>query len=97
MVKRSPTLSGHHATISQSSMDSNGLERLRSRHNSLSTRPQLAIDTVMPSTPERIYNSMFASGVLKDFMRENQKLESKFYFFFFLSVSHEYVCRYPDI
>ena len=60
---------------------------------------ELAIDTVIPGTPERIYNLMFASGFLKDFMRENQKLEGKFYFFFFSpSVSHdEYVRRYPDI
>jgi VAD1 Analog of StAR-related lipid transfer domain len=45
----------------------------------------LAIDTVIPGTPERIYNLMFASGFLKDFMRENQKLEGKFSFFFFSS------------
>jgi hypothetical protein len=59
---------------------------------------ELAIDTVIPGTPERIYNLMFASGFLKDFMRENQKLEGKIYFFFSRSVSHdEYVRRYPDI
>jgi len=43
-VKRSPALSGHHAAASQSSVDSNGLQlspqAIRSRHNSLSTRPQ---------------------------------------------------------
>ena len=33
------------------------------------------LDTVLPGTPERIYNLMFASGFLKYFMRENQKLE----------------------
>jgi hypothetical protein len=33
------------------------------------------VDTVLPGTPERIYNLMFASGFLKDFMRDNQKLE----------------------
>ena len=38
---------------------------------------EVAIDTVMPGTPERIYNLMFASGFLKDFMRDNQKLEGK--------------------
>jgi hypothetical protein len=42
---------------------------------------ELAIDTVLPGTPERIYNLMFASGFLKDFLRENQKLEGKFLFF----------------
>lgn len=39
--------------------------------------PELATDCVFPGTPERIYNLMFASGFLKDFMRENQKLEGK--------------------
>ncbi len=38
---------------------------------------ELATDTVFPGAPERIYNLMFASGFLKDFMRENQKLEGK--------------------
>jgi hypothetical protein len=38
------------------------------------------VDMVIPGTPERIYNLMFASGFLKDFMRENQKLEGKFLF-----------------
>ncbi|KAI0253258.1 hypothetical protein BJV78DRAFT_1360328 [Lactifluus subvellereus] len=34
------------------------------------------IDTVLPDTPERIYNLMFASSeFLKDFMRLNQKLD----------------------
>jgi hypothetical protein len=36
------------------------------------------IDTVLPDTPERIYNLMFASSeFLKDFMRLNQKLDGK--------------------
>jgi hypothetical protein len=43
-VKRSPALSGHHAAASQSSVDSNGPlltpSATRSRHNSLSGRPQ---------------------------------------------------------
>ena len=39
---------------------------------------ELAMDAVLPGTPERIYNLMFASGFLKDFMRENQKLEGKY-------------------
>jgi len=58
---------------------------------------EVALDAVIPGTPERIYNLMFASGFLKDFMRENQKLEGKFYFFFSPSVSHEDGRRYPDI
>ncbi|KAH9980489.1 GRAM domain-containing protein [Russula compacta] len=36
---------------------------------------ELALDAVFPGTPERIYNLMFASGFLKDFMRDDQKLE----------------------
>ena len=57
---------------------------------------ELAIDTVLPGAPERIYSLMFASGFLKDFMRENQKLEGKV-------VSPlagrfaNYARRYPDI
>ena len=42
---------------------------------------ELAMDVVIPGTPERIYNLMFASGFLKDFMRENQKLEGKLPYF----------------
>jgi hypothetical protein len=38
---------------------------------------ELASDVIVPGTPERIYNLMFASGFLKDFMREDQKLEGK--------------------
>lgn len=37
---------------------------------------ELAMDVVLPGTPEQIYNLMFASGFVKDFMREGQKLES---------------------
>ncbi|KAG8688616.1 hypothetical protein FRC11_005138 [Ceratobasidium sp. 423] len=32
------------------------------------------MDIVIPGTPEKIYNLMFASGFLKDFMAEEQKL-----------------------
>ena len=39
---------------------------------------ELAMDAMLPGTPERIYNLMFASGFLKDFMRVNQKLEGKY-------------------
>lgn len=37
--------------------------------------PEVALETVVPGTPERIYNLMFASGFIKDFMRQDQKLE----------------------
>jgi hypothetical protein len=32
------------------------------------------MDVVMPGTPDRIHNLMFASGFMKDFMVGNQKL-----------------------
>ncbi|KAF7330900.1 hypothetical protein MVEN_02429500 [Mycena venus] len=34
----------------------------------------IALDTVVPGTPDRIYNLMFASGFMKDFLAVNQKL-----------------------
>ncbi|KAJ6583194.1 hypothetical protein B0H10DRAFT_1834207 [Mycena sp. CBHHK59/15] len=35
---------------------------------------EVAMDTVVPGTPERIYNLIFASGFMKDFMVVDQKL-----------------------
>ena len=35
---------------------------------------ETALETVLPGTPDRIYNLMFASGFMKDFMKDNQKL-----------------------
>ena len=32
------------------------------------------MESTLPGTPEKIYNLMFTSGFMKDFMRENQKL-----------------------
>jgi hypothetical protein len=43
---------------------------------------ELVTDTVMSGTPDQIYNLMFASRFLKDFMRDNQKLEGKSRVFF---------------
>lgn len=37
------------------------------------------IDTVLPGTPEKIYNLMFASGFVKDFMTVDQKLIGMFF------------------
>ncbi|KAF8435687.1 GRAM domain-containing protein [Boletus edulis BED1] len=34
----------------------------------------LALETVLPGTPEKIYNLMFASGFMKDFMKVDQRL-----------------------
>jgi hypothetical protein len=38
------------------------------------------LDTVIPGTPDRIHNLMFASGFMKDFMVGNQKLLGKNFF-----------------
>ena len=35
---------------------------------------EVALDMVIPGTPDRIHNLMFASGFMKDFMSVNQKL-----------------------
>ncbi|KAJ7229185.1 hypothetical protein GGX14DRAFT_417014 [Mycena pura] len=35
---------------------------------------EVALDMVIPGTPDRIYNLIFASGFMKDFMSVNQKL-----------------------
>ncbi|KAG1742787.1 uncharacterized protein EDB91DRAFT_1128118 [Suillus paluster] len=35
---------------------------------------ETALETVLPGTPDKIYNLMFASGFIKDFMRVDQKL-----------------------
>lgn len=37
--------------------------------------PETAMSAVFPGTPEKIYNLMFASGFIKDFMREDQNLK----------------------
>ncbi|PVF93814.1 hypothetical protein CPB86DRAFT_789686 [Serendipita vermifera] len=34
----------------------------------------IAMDSVVPGTPEQIYNLMFASGFIKDFLSQDQKL-----------------------
>lgn len=35
---------------------------------------EVALDVIIPGTPEKIYNLMFTSGFIKDFMRNEQKL-----------------------
>ncbi|KAJ8453815.1 hypothetical protein ONZ45_g19558 [Pleurotus djamor] len=35
---------------------------------------ELALETIIPGTPDKIHNLMFASGFMKDFMRDDQKL-----------------------
>jgi hypothetical protein len=40
---------------------------------------ETALETVLPGTPEKIHNLIFASGFMKDFMRENQKLLGPFF------------------
>ncbi|KAF8641191.1 hypothetical protein AX17_000826 [Amanita inopinata Kibby_2008] len=36
--------------------------------------PETAMDVIMPGTPDRIHNLIFASGFMKEFMAMNQKL-----------------------
>lgn len=36
---------------------------------------ELASESVLPGTPEKIYNLMFTSGFIKEFMRNEQKLQ----------------------
>ncbi|THV00736.1 GRAM-domain-containing protein [Dendrothele bispora CBS 962.96] len=36
--------------------------------------PEIAMDIVIPGTPEKLHNLIFASGFMKDFMGTNQKL-----------------------
>ncbi|KAI8981298.1 hypothetical protein BD414DRAFT_492242 [Trametes punicea] len=36
--------------------------------------PEVAMEAIFPGTPEKIYNLMFTSGFIKDFMRDSQKL-----------------------
>ena len=38
---------------------------------------QVAMDIVLPGTPEKIYNLMFASAFIKEFMAVDQKLMGK--------------------
>ena len=35
---------------------------------------EVAMDNILPGTPEKIYNLIFSSGFIKDFMRNDQKL-----------------------
>ena len=42
---------------------------------------ETAMDKVLPGTPERIHNLMFASGFMKDFLAGNQKLLGTYLFF----------------
>lgn len=39
---------------------------------------EVAMEAVFPGTPEKIHNLIFASGFIKDFMREDQKLLGAF-------------------
>lgn len=36
--------------------------------------PNVAMEVIIPGTPEQIYNLMFASGFIKDFLAKDQKL-----------------------
>ena len=39
---------------------------------------ELALETVLPGPPDKIYNLMFASGFIKDFMKVDQKLSGTY-------------------
>jgi hypothetical protein len=39
---------------------------------------ETALSTTFPSTPEKVYNLMFNSGWLKEFMSEDQKLKGEY-------------------
>ena len=40
--------------------------------------PETAMEAVIPGTPEKINNLLFASGFIKEFMSDNQKLLGAF-------------------
>lgn len=56
---------------------------------------EIALETVLPGTPDKIYNLMFASGFIKDFMRVDQKLMGECHFTL-LNVTHT-LSRCTDI
>lgn len=62
---------------------------------------ETAMDIVIPGTPDRIHNLMFASGFMKDFMAGNQKLlGNDDLFFLFIIVFLILFCvllRYPNV
>lgn len=43
--------------------------------------PETAMSAVFPGTPEQIYNLMFASGFIKNFLIEDQKLQGPYSYF----------------
>ena len=63
--------------------------------------PETAMDTVMPGTPDRIHNLMFASGFMKDFMVGNQKLLGMDFFsqknFINRILTYFFLVRYPNV
>ena len=40
--------------------------------------PNTAMEVIVPGTPEQIYNLMFASGFIKDFLAQDQRLIGSF-------------------
>jgi len=58
---------------------------------------EVAMETVVPGDPEKIYNLMFASGFIKDFMRDDEKLIGAFGQMSCPTVLTAIVCRYPNI
>lgn len=58
---------------------------------------EIALETVLPGTPDKIYNLIFASGFIKDFMRVDQKLMGKRHFGFLGCLPIYCLSRRPDI
>jgi hypothetical protein len=60
---------------------------------------ETALETVLPGTPDRIHNLMFASGFIKDFMRLDQKLLGTPFFLMFHFVviffTSSQISKYP--
>jgi GRAM domain len=61
---------------------------------------ETAMDIVIPGTPDRIHNLMFASGFIKDFMAGNQKLLGNdfcFCLFIIVFLTFCFLLRYPNV
>ena len=59
---------------------------------------ETVLESVLPGTPDRMHNLIFASGFIKDFMRVDQKLQGSWSVFFFLVLTMEANSdRYPNI
>lgn len=59
---------------------------------------ETAMEVVIPGTPEKIHNLIFASGFIKEFMSVNQKLLGTSCWLGYMHLIHlPSLCRHPDI